>query len=148
MAFKLTQEEANKLIESLKKYVEQNKLTFPEAKKELIFFVFADKTNDKFKISIQRKGINRDSCSYVGVKKPDNIALMRLDIGNTHRHKNPSNDEVLVGSHLHIYTEEYYDKEAIPFDVNNKNLYQLCYDFFERFNIVEYPNIIYEPDLF
>jgi hypothetical protein len=32
-------------------------------------------------------------------------------------------------------------KEAIPFDVNNKDLYQLCFSFFERFNIVDPPTI-------
>jgi len=47
----------------------------------------------------------------------------------------------MTGTHLHIFTEEYGDGYAIPFDVENKDLYQLCQSFFERFNIIEPPRI-------
>ena len=72
---------------------------------------------------------------------------MRLDINPTGVHENPSDRKKIYGSHIHIYTEEYELAEAIPFDTEGKDLYDLCYTFFEKFNIIESPQIIYQHSL-
>ena len=56
------------------------------------------------------------------------------------KRNNPDGEKIL-GTHIHIYTEEHEMAMAIPFDVNNKDLYQLCYTFFDRFNIIDKPKI-------
>ena len=71
---------------------------------------------------------------------------MRLDINPTAKHFDKKTGQYIIGPHLHIYSEE-YGNEAIPFDVNNKNLYELCFEFFKKFNVVELPEIYYQNGL-
>ena len=71
---------------------------------------------------------------------------MRLDMNPTAIHTNPSGEKI-CGTHLHIYTEEYEMREAVPFDVKDKDLFATCFTFFEKFNIVEPPEIVYSPNL-
>ena len=66
---------------------------------------------------------------------------MRLDVNPTTVHSNPDGEKI-TGTHIHIYTEEHDMGFAMPFDVENRDLYQLCYSFFEQFNIVEPPRVI------
>ena len=73
---------------------------------------------------------------------------MRLDIDPNGRHTNPPpNHEVIHGNHLHIYSEEYGMTYAIPFDIENKDLYTLCYTFFEKFHIIEPPKVFYQESM-
>lgn len=141
MAIKLTQVEANMLIDMLKKAVKETMLQFPAAKGRLYFDVMGERKTDEFTVNIDRKGINDQGCTYQGRIKSNNIILLRLDVNPTAVHENPSNGEKISGTHLHIYTEEYEMREAIPFDVDGKDLYDICHTFFERFNIVEPPQI-------
>ena len=139
MAIKLTQKEADMLIDMLKRTV-INEIAFPSSRGRVEFDVVGDRREDIFAINISRKGINAAGASYQGRVRISGIILMRLDVNPTAVHTNP-NGERITGNHLHIYTEEYDMSYAISFDINNKDLYILCYSFFERFNIVEPPSV-------
>jgi len=140
MAIKLTQKEADMLIDMLKRTVTKE-LQFPSGKGRVEFDVIGDKKNDVFAVNIQRKGINENSVSYQGrVRYGSGAVLMRLDVNPTQAHPNPDGEKIL-GTHIHIYTEEYGMGVAVPFDIENKDIYELCYSFFERFNIIEPPNV-------
>jgi hypothetical protein len=144
MAIKLTQAEADMLIEMLKRTVEKTMLEFPSVKGSLAFDVLGERRTDEFVITIDRKGINAQGCTYQGRLKSNNVILIRLDVNPTAIHTNQSTGEKIVGTHLHIYTEEYEMKEAIAFDIEAKDLYGTCYTFFERFHVVEPPPIVYQ----
>ena len=147
MAIKLTQAEADMLIDMLKKVARKSTLKFPSSKGKLVFDVIGERRTDEFTVNIDRKGINNQGCSYQGRIKANDIILLRLDINPTAVHVNPSSGEKITGSHLHIYSEEYEMGEAIPFSPDDKDIYNLCYTFFERFNIVEPPTITYQLSL-
>jgi len=147
MATKLTQEEADMLITMLKKTVEKHSLEFPEAKGKLSFDVIGERRTDEFVVNIDRKGINAQGCTYQGRIKSNNIILLRLDVNPSGGLQNPSGEEI-TGSHLHIYTAEHEMREAIPFDIGKKDLYDLCYSFFERFSIVESPELVQQSSFF
>jgi len=127
------------LIEMLKKTVEKD-VSFPSDKGRVEFDVQGDRREDVFAVNISRKGINAESASYQGRVRTRGTILMRLDVNPTAVHPNPDGDKI-TGTHLHIYTEEHEMAYATPFDIENKDLYQLCFLFFERFNIVEPPNV-------
>ena len=145
MAIKLTQKEADMLIDMLKKTVEKE-IEFPQTKGRVEFDVQGDRREDIFAINISRKGINATGASYHGRARTRGNDLMRLDVNPTGVHTNPDGEKI-TGTHLHVYTEEHDMSLAIPFDIENKDLYQLCYSFFERFNIVEPPYISHQLTL-
>ena len=144
---RLTQAEADMLIDMLKRTVEKHSMEFPSIKGKLSFDVIGERRTDLFVVNIDRKGINAQGCTYQGRIKSNNTILLRLDVNPTAIHPNPSSGEKIYGSHLHIYTEEYEMREAIPFDTENKDLYDLCYSFFKKFNIIEPPELIYQQSL-
>lgn len=145
---KLTKNEADILIAMLKRKVkEQQDLQFPSASGKLCFDVVGERRTDEFVVNIDRKGINAKGCTYQGRIKSNNVVLLRLDINPTSVHINPKDGNKIVGSHIHIYDEEMELREAIPFDVSGKDLFQLCYSFFEKFNIVEPPEITQQLNL-
>jgi hypothetical protein len=144
MAVKLTQAEAELLIAMLKKTAEKYQLKFPTGRGGIQFDVVGERRNDEFVVNIDRKGINAQGCTYQGRIKSNNVILLRLDVNPSAVHINPSNGEKIVGSHLHVYSEEYEMSEAIPFDVQDNDLLDLCYTFFEKFNIVEAPSITHQ----
>jgi len=139
MAIKLTQKEADSLIAMLKKTVEKE-IAFPHNKGRVEFDVVGDRREDVFVINISRKGINDAGASYQGRMRTRGVNLLRLDINPTSIHMNPDGEKI-TETHLHIYSEQHEMAFAIPFDIENKDLYQLCYNFFEKFNIIEPPNI-------
>jgi hypothetical protein len=144
MAIKLTQVEANALIDMLKNVIEQQTLLFPNEKGRISFEVMGERRTDEFIVDIDRKGINAQGCTYQGRIKHNNIVLLRLDVNPTSIHINSLNGEKFKGTHLHIYSEESELKEAIPFDIESSDLYGTCYLFFKKFNIIEKPTILYQ----
>jgi len=145
MPIKLNQKEANNLIEMLKRTVEKE-VSFPTGKGRVEFDVSGDRRDDIFVINISRKGINATGATYQGRVRYSGAILMRLDVNPTAKHTNPDGMQI-VGTHLHIYTEEHDMSMAIPFDVENKDLFQLCRTFFERFNIIEPPQMTMQSTL-
>jgi hypothetical protein len=145
MAIRLTQKEADMLIEMLKKTIEKE-ISFPSSKGRVEFDVLGDRREDIFAVNISRKGINAAGTSYQGRVRTSGTILMRLDVNPTAVHPNPDGEKI-IGTHLHIYTEEHDMAYATAFDIENKDLYQLCHSFFERFHIVEPPNVTQQLEL-
>lgn len=143
---KITQEEAEKLIAMIKKYLGNKDFVFPNTKGKISFEVKGERRTDDFVVNIDRKGPDANNCTYQGRIKSNNVILMRIDITRTGIHTNPSTKEKIYGSHIHLYSEEYDIKEAIPIDWDNKDLYEACFDFFERFHIIENPKIERDPN--
>ena len=145
----LTTEEAKALIAELKRYVEKEMYTFPTSQNRKIEFdVVGEKRGNEFIINIEKKPINPKGYTWQGRYQKLNTILLRLDVNPSARHVNPgSSDDVIIGTHLHIYSEEFEDRYAIQFDVTDKNLFQICMDFFEQFSVIEPPHILYQPEL-
>jgi len=139
MAVRLSQKEADMLISMLKKTVEKE-ISLPYAKGRIDFNVLGERREDVFAINISRKGINAAGASYQGRVQTSGIILMRLDVNPTAVHTNPDGEKIM-GTHLHVYTEEHDMAFATSFDIESKDLFQLCYSFFERFNIIEPPSV-------
>lgn len=130
MAGLLTQKEADKLIEMLKKTVEQQ-ISFPSEKGNVSFDVVGERREDIFIVNIDRKGKLAEKCTYQGRVRQSNQVLLRLDIDPNGKHTNPEPDgRTIKGNHVHIYTEEYDMRMAMPFDIESKDLYEVCYVFF------------------
>lgn len=147
MAGLLTQAEADKLIEMLKRAVEE-RVVFPSEKGGTSFTVIGERRNDEFIINIDRKGKAAEKCTYQGRVRQSNQVLMRLDIDPNGKHTNPEADgEIILGNHLHIYSEEYDMRFAIPFDIEDNGLYETCYTFFEKFHIMEPPAVFYQQTM-
>lgn len=143
----LTREEAEKLI-SMLKYTLEKQISFPVEKGGVSFNVTGERREDEFIINIDRKGKNAEKCTYQGRIRQSNQILMRLDIDPNGRHTNPGgNGEIIIGNHLHIYSEDYDMKFAIPFNPGDKDLYELCFTFFEKFNIIEPPTVFYQQTM-
>jgi len=145
MATRLTKKEADMLIDMLKRTVEKD-IPFPVSNGRIEFDATGDRREDIFAVNISRKGIKASGATYQGRVRTSGVILMRLDVNPTSVHLNPDGEKI-TGTHLHIYTEDSDTGFAIPFDVENKDLYQLCYSFFERFNIVEPPNVMQQLTL-
>jgi hypothetical protein len=137
----LTQHEADRLIAMLKRKVDDTVYEFPKTIGELVFDVVGDDIADVFIVNISRKGLNGVSCSYQGRIKKEDTLLLRFDINPNGKHKNPDGSYV-SGSHFHIFSEKTKMAIAIPLLDNCSNLYEFCFTFFLRFNIVSPPQIL------
>lgn len=143
---KMTTQEAIELINMLKERVNNNTIRFPKIGDKLEFDVQAIREGTKFIVNISRGRIDNKKCTYQGRTYINSIALMRLDITNSF-HINPDGTKI-KGPHLHIYSEENEMREAIPFDIQNADLYNYCLKFFEKFNILENNSgIIYQMEI-
>ena len=146
---RLTQQEAKMLIDMLKN-IAQGKVDFPSEKGRISPPLLAKSIDEKenFVIDMSRAGINANKATYQARHKRTNQILLRLDVNPTQRHPNPDGSMIEAGvNHLHIYTEEHGDRWAIAFDTENKELDEICYLFFDRFNIIERPEIIVDRQL-
>jgi len=147
MAIKLTTKEAETLISMLKKSAEES-IELPNASGRIQFNAVGTRRENQFTINISRKGINNSGATFQGRESSNGNILVRLDVNPTAVHINPSDGTRIVGTHLHVYTEEYAMGQAVSFDVGNKDLYELCYVFFEKFNLIEPPKVAYQQRLY
>lgn len=91
----------------------------------------------KFKIILRRGNRQPDKLTYLALDKEAKLPLMRLDVvPDNHAHKNPDG-EIIYGTHLHIFTEQYQDKYATKFDINDPNLVNYCVEFLRKFKVIE-----------
>ena len=139
---KLTKEEAQELIDMLKHYVDKKNLDFPSPGKRVQFTVIGDTKNDKFAVNVYRQNKNPKGCTFQGRTEAENIVLMRLDVNPTAIHINPDGEKI-KGTHLHIYSEEFDERYAVPFDIKDKDLFDICFTFFEKFNIIDGSDIFH-----
>lgn len=99
--YKLTTEEAKRIIDALKQKVNEANLSFPQLGKKLEFDVFTKDDGTK-----------------------------------------------ITGNHLHIYNEDTEMSDAIPFNIDNPDLYKYCLEFFKKFNIIkENWDIYYQEEI-
>lgn len=133
---KLTTKEAIELIKMLKEKVNSETIKFPSLGEKIEFDVLAIKDSTKFIININRGAIDKQKCTYQGRTYVNNIPLLRLDVATNACHINPDGTKI-IGTHLHIYDEENNLSNAIPFDIDNPDLYKYCLIFFNKFNILK-----------
>lgn len=145
----MNQEEANYLINALKKLLSQTIEIPVNGKKSTYDAVEIKNIRNKFEIIIRRANIKNDKCTFLVLTKDTKTCLMRLDTGDTLIHKNPDG-QIIHGTHLHTFKEGYETSYAIPFDIENPNLVQHCIEFFKSIHIinVEEINIIEKMILF
>lgn len=146
MSEKLTQEEADELLNMLK-YSLTNEITFPEKGNSIEFDAKGSTAKDVFTIRIYRGRINNNKYEIGARIKKNGILLLELHINPGKPHQNPDGEK-LVGSHWHIYTEEYYRSLAFPAeDIQSDHFVENTILFLERFNMIEKPNINYQLEL-
>lgn len=146
MSEKLTQAEAEELLNMLK-YSLIREITFPEKGNATEFNVKGSSSKDLFAIRIYRGRINNNKYEIGARIKKNGILLLELHINPGKPHQNPDGTK-LVGSHWHIYTEEFYRSLAFPADdIESNNFVNNTIYFLERFNVIEKPDIHYQLEL-
>lgn len=146
MSEKLTQAEADELLNMLK-YSLINEINFPEKGNSTEFNVKGSTYKDLFAIRIYRGRINNNKYEIGARIKKNGILLLELHINPGKPHLNPDGTK-LVGSHWHIYTEEFYRSLAFPADdIRSNDFVNNTIHFLERFNVIEKPDIHYQLEL-
>lgn len=145
-AAKLTNEEARRLLEMLKRsLVEQ--VDFPLPGDTLEFDVVGDTTKDRFIISIYRGRIKADKVEMGARIKVGGVPLLELHVSPTKVHLNPDGKKI-IGSHWHLYTEEHGRRHAYPAeDIQSECFVENTLLFLERFNVIQPPNIQHQLDI-
>lgn len=135
----LTQQEADELIAALKHIrAEDAQFPFPAPGQSARLNLYAKDSKQEFIVDVNRRGYLNlvKRCTYQGRYHKD-IILLRLDVAGP-EHTNPDG-QVLPGTHLHIFREEYADKYAVPIPpeiVNPDDLYQTLIDFLTYFKTI------------
>lgn len=140
---KLTQQEADRLIDTLKQVINLDEIFVPSIGGQLNFLV-NDEKSKKYKVNISRGKIEVNKCTYQGRTDVD-IPLIRIDVGENCFHKNP-NGEKIQGPHIHIYNEEYGMAYAEKLE-EYEDLGHACEIFFEKFSIKDKEKIIYQKEI-
>ena len=142
----ITNDEAKELLEMLK-HLFENELNFPTPGKKLEFEVVGENRHDVFVISIFRGKIQSAKVNMDARIKVNGVMLLELHLNPTNVHQNP-NGEKIVGSHWHIYTEEYGRSMAYEAaDITSNDFVENTLSFLRRFNVVEMPTINYQLEL-
>lgn len=139
----IPQTEAERLLAMLKQRVTDDHFNYPDAGGLLEVPIISQDKTEQFKLTIQPGKIDICKTSDQLREKTTNIILARLDLGNV-AHKNPD-DTLIMGPHIHIYTEGYADKFARPIDPNiftdPTNPWTTLQEFMTYCNIIKKPNI-------
>lgn len=147
MAGKLTQEEANELLEMLKITLSKE-INFPEKGTSTEFDVKGKTNKTLFTIKIYRGRINLNKYEIGARIKKENLLLLELHVNPGNPHTNPDGQKI-IGSHWHIYNEDYYRSYAFPAeDVDSKDFVINTMLFFEKFNLIDPPTVNYQQELF
>lgn len=143
---KLTQQEAEDLINMLKKTLIEE-ITFPTKGNSIEFDVVGNTKKDLFTTRIYRGKINSQKYEIGARIKKDGTMLMELHINPGKPHLNP-NGEKIVGTHWHVYTEEYGRRQAyLAEDIFSNKFVENTILFMEKFNIIEKPSINFQLEL-
>lgn len=146
MTGKLTQEEAERLLNMLKKslidYIE-----FPNKGTATEFEVVGDTKRDTFAVRIYRGKINSKKYEIGARIKADGIMLLELHICPGKPHMNPDGQKITT-SHWHIYSEEHYRAMAYPAeDIHSEDFVNNTILFFDKFNIIKKPAVFYQTEI-
>lgn len=138
----LTQNEADALIAMEKQRVSDERHEFPMAGDALVLPLQSSDKREQFYLDISRGRIDLRRGKYQN-RARQVIVLVRLDFGRR-PHRNPD-DQELPCPHLHLYTEGYGDKWAIPVPADRfgrlSDLYGTLEDFMQFCNITQPPYI-------
>lgn len=139
----LTNQEAQILIDLLKKQKKISDINFPSVGEQKSIEVVSDDNTEKFLIDVDRGRIDVSKCTYQE-RYNKYFPLIRLDICDSF-HYNPDGEKI-VGSHIHIYDEEYEMRFAhkIPHGIikDKSDIIQILIDFLEYCNVNQYGNIV------
>lgn len=108
----LTQEEAGEYIAERKRFAEQTEIPIPPGVKSVYDLIGTD-GNNVYLLDVHR-GVLKLSRVMLQNRVRVAMVLMRVDL-NGRPHTNPD-QQVLNGSHIHLYREGYEDKWAKPLD--------------------------------
>lgn len=145
-ADKLTQEEARRLLEMIKRSL-IDEINFPMRGTTKEFDVVGDTKADVFSINIYRAKIQPFKYNMGARIKKNGIMLLELHINPTTVHYNPDGEKI-TGSHWHIYTEGYGRTYAFHADdIEADKFVENTIAFLEKFNVIERPNIIYQLEI-
>ena len=143
---KLTDAEAKRLLEMLKQSLTKE-LTFPSKGDHKEFNVVGDTKKDVFTIRIYRGKINSQKYDLGARIQVNNILLLELHINPSNVHINPDGQK-LLGSHWHIYSEQYGRAYAFPADdIESDKFVDNTLTFLKKFNVVTYPKIKFQLEL-
>lgn len=152
----LTQSEADALIAMQKKKSKDGQYDFPSSGEIFTIPIVSIDERESFLIDVNRKGRIRLTKCTSQERHRGTIILVRLDIDGP-PHTNPEttsvplpylapyNSQTIQCPHLHLYTEGFMDRWAIPapssiFNKTN-DLYETLTDFFRYCNVIEPPII-------
>ena len=143
---KLTQDEADELLNMLKNTL-VNSISFPTKGKSIEFDVKGDTKKNLFTIKICRGKIDREKYDTGARIKKNGILLLELHINKTKVHANPDGSKI-VGSHWHIYSEEYGRRMAFPAeDIESDKFVENTIMFLDKFKVIEKPTINFQLEL-
>lgn len=143
---KLTQKEAEYLLNMLKRALVEE-INFPSAGESVEFDIIGATKKDLFTTKIYRGKINRKKYEIGARIKKDNTLLLELHISPGKVHSNPDGEKI-IGSHWHIYSEEYERRKAFPAeDINSEDFVENTIRFLEEFNVIEKPAINFQLEL-
>lgn len=138
---KLTQDEATRLLEMLKRSLVKELLFPKQEDRKMEFDVEGDTARDLFTVKIFRGKINRLKYEFGARIKKNGISLLELHINPSTVHINPDGTKI-CGSHWHIYTEEFGRCYAIPAeDIQSDQFVENTMLFLDKFNVIEQPEV-------
>ncbi len=145
-SIKISQKEANELLDMLK-HTLVSEINFPSKGSSIEFNVIGDKKQDVFAINIFRGKINRLKYNIGARIIKNGILLLELHINPSTIHTNPDGEKI-IGSHWHIYSEEYGRLWAFPTeDFNSEQFVENTVAFLDKFNVIEKPKINFQLEL-
>ena len=145
-AEKLTQDEAKRLLEMVKRSLVAT-IDFPSRGKTKEFDVIGDTKKDVFSINIYRAKIQPFKYNFGARIKKNGTMLLELHINQSAVHRNPDGEKI-TGNHWHIYTEDYGRNYAFPADDVLSDLFiDNAIKFLEEFNVVEKPTIVHQMEI-
>lgn len=136
----LSTEEAKELLELIKESATRY-LYFPDPGQKIVFNAKAIHTKDEFAIQIFRGRIKQGKYSFQTIVKRNNAPLLALDVDDASVHLNPDGQKIL-GSHWHIYTEEYNRAFAFPAEnIDSANFVENSLLYFKKINLIHPPQV-------
>jgi hypothetical protein len=143
----LTQAEADALLATEKRRVDENRHIYPSLGGSIVIPLVSVNKREHFLLDIARRRINLKKATYQNRARTVMI-LARLDLGGP-PHENPDGEEISC-PHLHTYREGFADKWAIAapttFFPRTEDLWASLEDFMRFCQITETPYI--EKELF
>lgn len=143
---KISQEEAERLLEMLKRSLE-TQIAFPLKGNSTEFKVIGQNSKEVFAINIYRGKINRLKYNIGARIVKNGVLLLELHISPSNVHANP-NGEKIIGNHWHIYSEQYGRTVAFPAEnIVSEHFIENTINFLDKFNVIEKPNISFQSEL-